>query len=225
MQLPFTHDQFLGLFGGYNRALWPALVLLWLATLAALVQLRRGSPTASRVLAALLALHWAWAGAVYHLGFFHRINPAAVVFGILFLLQTVLLLWRGVIRRGLTFTPSAGIWSGLGFALVLYALIYPLLGILFGLEYPALPTLGVPCPTTILTAGLLLLAPRSEARILGGIPVLWAGIGGSAAFVLGVRADLVLLLAGVLLLAYMFAPARSRPVASPDQRKVVFHAS
>jgi len=225
MQLPFTHDQFLVLFGGYNRALWPALVLLWLATLNALVQLHRGSPKASRIVAALLALHWAWAGAVYHLGFFRRINPAAVAFGVLFLLETALLLWRGIIRRGLTFTSSSAIRSGLGFALVLYALIYPFLGILFGLEYPALPTFGVPCPTTILTAGLLLLAPRSEARILGGIPVLWAGIGGSAAFVLGIRADLVLLLAGVLLLAYMFAPARSRPVASPDQREVVFHAS
>lgn len=215
MKLPFTHDQFLALFREYNRALWPALVLLWLATLIALVQLRRGWPNASRVLAALLVLHWAWAGAVYHLGFFRRINPAAVVLGVLFLLQTALLLWRGVIRRGLTFTPSPAIWSGVGFALVLYALVYPLLGILSGLKYPALPTFGVPCPTTILTAGLLLLAPRKEARILGGIPVLWAGIGGSAAFVLGVRADLVLLLAGVLLLAYMFAPAR----------EVAFHAS
>lgn len=218
MQLPFTHDQFLDLFGDYNRAVWPLVVLLWLATLAALTQLYRGRPRASRVLAILLACHWAWAGAVYHLAFFRRINPAALVFGSAFLLEGALLLWRGGVRRSATFILSSSIWSGLGFALALYALAYPALGLLFGLHYPRLPTFGVPCPTAILTAGLLLLVPRSEARLLGPIPVLWGGVGGSAAFVLGVRADFVLALAGVVLLAYMLTPARPPLTAPPDQR-------
>jgi hypothetical protein len=209
MQLPFTHDEFLDLFGDYNRALWPVVVLLWLATLGALVRLYRGRPQASRVLAALLVFHWAWAGAVYHLAFFRRINPAALLFGLAFLLEAALLFWRGVIRPSASFISSSSIWSKFGFGLVLYALVYPAVGLLFGLHYPRLPTFGVPCPTTILTAGLLLLVPKSEARLLGGIPVLWAGVGGSAAFVLGVRADLVLPLAGVLLLIYMFIPTRS----------------
>jgi hypothetical protein len=206
MQLPFTHDEFLDLFGEYNRALWPVVALLWLATLAALVRLHRGRPHASRVLAALLAFHWAWAGAVYHLAFFRRINPAALLFGLAFLLESALLFWRGVIRSSAVFVPSSSIWSRFGSALVLYALVYPALGMLFGLHYPRLPTFGVPCPTAILTAGLLLLVPKREARLLGGIPVLWAGVGGSAAFVLRVRADLVLPLGGVLLLVYMCTP-------------------
>jgi len=209
MRLPFTHDEFLNLFGDYNRALWPAVVLLWLATLGALVRLYRGRPQASRVLAALLALHWAWAGAVYHLAFFRQINPAALLFGLAFLLESGLLFWRGVIRPSAAFIPSSSIWSKFGFALVLYALAYPALGLLCELHYPRLPTFGVPCPTAILTAGLLLLVPKREAKLLGGIPVLWAAIGGSAAFVLGVRADLVLPMAGVLLLVYMFTPTLS----------------
>ena len=28
MPLPFTHDQFLDVFGAYNRALWPAVILI-----------------------------------------------------------------------------------------------------------------------------------------------------------------------------------------------------
>jgi len=38
MQLPFTHDQFLDVFAAYNRTLWPAAALLWIATAAAVVQ-------------------------------------------------------------------------------------------------------------------------------------------------------------------------------------------
>jgi hypothetical protein len=32
MQLPFTKEQFLDLFEAYNEALWPAIVLLWVAS-------------------------------------------------------------------------------------------------------------------------------------------------------------------------------------------------
>jgi hypothetical protein len=208
--LPFTHDQFLDVFGSYNRAVWPAAAGLWLVTLGTLVQLYRRHPKASPILAFLLALHWTWAGAVYHLAFFLPINPAAALFGVGFLLQAALFVWRTARRGGLTFTPAPSIWSRLGLLLILYALIYPGLGLLAGLEYPRLPTFGVPCPTTILTAGVLLLAPRREARILGVIPVLWAGVGGSGAFLLGIPADLMLPVAGLLLVLYVFLPAGDR---------------
>jgi hypothetical protein len=209
MQLPFTHEQFLDLFGEYNRALWPAVILLWFATLLAVVRLFRKHSNSSRSLVLLLAFHWAWAGAVYHIAFFRRINPVALAFGIAFLVQAALFLWRGIIRSHLVFTPAPTIWSQFGLALVIYSLAYPFLGLLFGLQYPRIPTFGVPCSTTILTVGLLLLTPRRDARGLGSIPVLWGGIGGSAAFVLGVKADLVLPLAGVLMLIYMLSPVRS----------------
>lgn len=32
MELPFTHEEFLDVFGHYNEALWPAEALLWLVT-------------------------------------------------------------------------------------------------------------------------------------------------------------------------------------------------
>ena len=67
------------------------------------------------------------------------------------------------------------------------ALAYPGAAIVLGLSYPRSPTFGVPCPTAILTAGLLLLVPTREARRLGVIPLAWSAIGGSAAFLLDVR--------------------------------------
>jgi hypothetical protein len=211
MRLPFTHDQFLDLFATYNRALWPALLGLWIVTGLALVRLFLTPSRSSRLASAVLVLHWIWSAAVYLFGYFRRINPAASIFAVGFLLEAGLLLWRGVLTRRVQFTAATGGWRVAAILLILYAMLYPVIGIAFGLNVPRLPSFGVPCPTTILTIGLLLLAPRSEARRLGVIPLLWAAIGGSAAFLLGIRADLALPVAGAVLLAY--GVTRSRTAA------------
>jgi len=203
VQLPFTHDQFLDLFGEYNRALWPALIVLWIATVLAIGRLYQSAGTGSRAVAAVLAAHWAWAGGLYHLIYFRRINPAATLFGTAFLVQAGLVVWRGVLTDQLNFSPRKGTWGAVATVLILYSLLYPGLGLLLGLHTPRFPSFGVPCPTTLLGIGLLLLAPRREARILGVVPVLWAAIAGTSAFLLSIRADLALLPAGALLLVYM----------------------
>jgi hypothetical protein len=164
----------------------------------------------------LLVVHWAWSGAIYHLIYFRRINPAAVFFGAVFLIQAALFLWRGGIRADLTFTPQRSVWGIAGAILILYSLAYPAIGLATGLRVPRFPSFGVPCPTTLLTVGVLLLGPRHEARILGVIPILWAGIGGSAAFVLEIRPDLALPVAGTILLAYLITrgPAERRTTSA-----------
>jgi hypothetical protein len=87
----------------------------------------------------------------------------------------------------------------LGGGLVLYALVvYPLVGRVLGHGYPAAPTFGVPCPLTIFTIGLLLSSRDRRSRVLLVIPVLWAIVGGSAAFLLAVPQDLGLIAAAVL---------------------------
>jgi hypothetical protein len=206
VQLPFTHDQFLDLFGDYNRALWPALVLLWGVTLVSIVNALRRRGKVNRLVTIMLTVHWTWNAVFYHLMFFRRINGAAAAFGILFLAQAGLLAWRGIARSALSYEGKSSGWRMLGIGLIAYAMFYPLLGIAFGLAYPRLPVVGVPCPTAILTAGFLLLAPRREVRVLGWIPILWAGIGGSAAFLLGIQADLALPVAGLLVAGRMLAP-------------------
>ena len=69
MGLPFSRDQFLDVFAAYNTALWPAATILWLASLAGVVQLVRGRAHGVG-LSALLAVHWAWSGVIYHARFF-----------------------------------------------------------------------------------------------------------------------------------------------------------
>lgn len=206
MQLPFARFEFLDVFAAYNHAYWPAAVLLWLLTAVALWRVSRENPGASRFLSGTLALQWGWAGVAYHWLHFREINPAAWLFGGLFVTEAVIILWLGVFRGQLTFRIGNSNRDRFALALLVFALLYPGVGVLTGLTYPRLPTFGVPCPTAILTIGALLLAPRGAGRRAGVIPFLWAVVGGSAAFALRIGADWALLLAGGALLFHLFGP-------------------
>lgn len=86
----------------------------------------------------------------------------------------------------------------MGWALIAFALlIYPAIGKLLGHDYPATPTCGLPCPTTIFAIGMLMLMTPSTPRWLYVVPLLWALIGSTAAFPLGFYQDLGVVVAGL----------------------------
>jgi hypothetical protein len=202
MNLPFTAEQFFEVFARYNESVWPAQVLLNALALGAIALLFRARPSSSRWIAALLSFSWAWMAVAYHFLFFSAINPAAWLFGALFLVGASWLAWVGVIHSRLQFRFQGGLRGGVGGGLILYALVlYPLIGHLLGHRYPAVPTFGLPCPTTIFTLGLLLFAVTPLPRSVFAVPLIWAAIGSTAAFQLGVLQDLGLLAAGLIGLA------------------------
>jgi hypothetical protein len=206
MTLPFTRDDFFDVFAAYNQRLWPFALALWLLTAYALVRLIRARSGGPWWIPELLAIHWAWAALAYHAAFFSRINPAAWVFSGLFVLEAGLFLWYGVVRGPLQLSHGPFLQRLLSCGLIAYALLYPAIVRAEGHAFPRLPTFGVPCPTTILTIGFLLAAGKSLPPVVAVIPLLWAFIAGSSAFLLGVRADLMLLAAGIALVVAMIRP-------------------
>lgn len=197
MSLPFTRMEFFEVFVRYNEGVWPAQIVLYALAVAALglVFARRGQ--SGRLIAAILALLWLWMGAVYHLAYFRPINPAAGLFGGVFLLGAAAFAWEGVVRGRLRFDPCIRAQSGIALALLAYGLVvYPLLARLLGHGYPAMPTFGLPCPTTIFTLGMLaLLRPPYPGYVLA-VPVLWTLVGVQGALLLGVYEDFGLIFAG-----------------------------
>jgi hypothetical protein len=198
MAPPFTSEQFFAVFSEYNRAVWPLQVVLFALALASVfVALRR--PGIARLILGYLAVLWVWMGIAYHWLFFSAINPAARVFGGLFVIEGALLAWMAVSRRDLAVEPKADVAGITGGLLLGYALIlYPMLGWSAGHRYPAQPTFGLPCPTTIYTVGMLLwLNGRLPWQVLV-VPVLWALVGTSAVRFFGVLEDAALPLAAVV---------------------------
>jgi len=197
-------------FARYNQSVWPAQIALnGLALTCIGLAFLRGA-AAGRWISALLAVLWFWVAVAYHFAFFSGINAAAWVFGGLAFAGGFIFLWIGTLKKALRFSPVGGWRGAIGGLLIAYALVvYPLLGLLLGHRYPAAPTFGVPCPTTIFTLGLLLFASPPAPRLAFVVPVLWAAVGSVAAFSLGVVEDFGLLAAGIVAIGAAFRRPRA----------------
>ncbi|MCW9058540.1 MAG: DUF6064 family protein [Gammaproteobacteria bacterium] len=210
MNLPFTREQFFEVFAVYNTAVWPAPFLLGVLAILLLVLVLGIPGKAGRAVSFGLAFLWAWLSIAYHLTFFWEVNPAAPLFAAISLGAAIAFAWTGGIRGQLQFERAMSFRVVLGLAVALFALLgYPLIGEFLGHRYPATPTFGLPCPTTIFTFGLLLMAKSNLPRILVVGPLVWAFIGAFAAFSLGVRQDLALVLMVVLGLYLLLQGIRS----------------
>ncbi|MFO8008436.1 MAG: DUF6064 family protein [Candidatus Brocadiia bacterium] len=199
MDIPFTVEEFFGVFEAYNTAVAPMHVVAYFLGVAAVVAALIRARLADRTAAGVMGFFWLWMGVAYHWLQFARVNRAAYAFGILFVAQGALLLWAGGLRGRLRFGAPQGACGWLGVVFLAYAmLVYPVLGHLAGHVYPRAPWFGTaPCPTTIFTFGLLLWTTRRVPKGLLVIPFLWSLVGFSAAAQLGVTQDYGLVVAGV----------------------------
>lgn len=97
MRLPFTSEQFFGVFEQYNETIWPVQVIIYVAAAVAFYLIFKPSKYSDKVISGILALFWLWMGIVYHWSFFASINPAARLFGALFVLEGLIFLFEGIL--------------------------------------------------------------------------------------------------------------------------------
>ena len=151
------------------------------------------------------------------LGFFHG-NQSASVWArcVICGRRSGFLLARGSSPQ-IDFQTIVGL-AHAGWGLLIFAwFICPAWTYLAGHRYPAVPTSGLPCPTTIFTIGLLafLVAPYPRSPLF--VPVLWCFVGSQAAFLFNVPPDPRLVVAGgvgiVLLVRSKATGARSNGIA------------
>ncbi len=220
MELPFTRENFLEIFKQYNLGIYPLQYFFYfLAAMIVFLSVSK-KPSFKKFVAWLLAFYWLWMGIVYHLYFFTRINPAAWLFGALFILQSYLLIHYSLIRKRLSFQFRNNIYGWSGALLILYALIiYPVIGSLSGHVYPYSPYIGLPCPTTIFTLGLFLWQDKKLPFILLVIPILWSLIGTFAAMYLGIPEDTGLIISGIVVLILMMVKAQKSKALLPAVSK------
>ena len=216
MELPFSIEQFYDVFRAYNTAVWPTQVILLALALIAVSLVFVRQRWSEVVISAILALLWLWLGLAYHFAFFATINPLAYGFAALSVAGGLVFVWQGVIHRRLEFKWHPGGRSYAGLALIVFALaVYPAWSVYAGHSYPALPTFGLPCPTTIFTIGLMafLVAPYPRGPLV--VPVLWCLIGGQAVFLLGVPPDSGLFAAAAMGIVLLWRSKAVRNQAIP----------
>lgn len=204
MKLPFTIEQFLGVFKTYNESIFPFQILFYLLAGIIVFLSIKNNAWSNKIINSILAFFWLWMGIAYHILFFSTINKAAWLFGVLFIIQGLLFFYYGVLKQRIRYKVRQDTPGLMGTILVIFALIvYPVLGYLFDHVYPSVPVFGVPCPTTIFSFGILLWSDKKVPVTLLIIPFSWSLIGFSAATVLGMREDFALVVAGLLATALL----------------------
>ena len=212
MQLPFSLGDFLNIFKEYNETVFPLQIVYYFVAFLCIYLIFIKYKYVNKIVSITLSFFWLWIGVVYHLIFFSAINPAAYIFGALFIIQALLFMIWGVFKKNLSFEYKKTTNNVLGVVFLLYALIiYPLLGYQLGHVYPYSPTFGLPCPTTIFTFGLLLFSNKRVPVLLLVIPLIWSVIGFSAAINLTIYEDTGLIVAGATAVTLLLINNRKHP--------------
>ena len=199
MNTPFTTEQFFSVFDRYNHTIFPVQILLFLLVVFALIAIGSTIRQKDKIVAGILGILWLWTGIGYHVAFFSGINNVAYGFGLLFILQGLFLLWEGVVLYNLKFVFKMSAQAYFGYFFILYGLIvYPVVGYLVEPNLSRTVSIGLPCPTIILTFGFMLLCDKKFSKYLIIIPSIWAAIGISALIKLGVYQDAMMVIAAII---------------------------
>ena len=195
MQL--TGEVLLKMFGRFNTAIWPMQVVAYILVVAALFLAAKRTKYSDQIIAAILAAFWLWNGVKFWLPAGPSFPPAWA-FAALWILQGLAFL-VGIVKPSVSYRMGSDAYSLVGIALIVYAAIgYPLFGYLVGHIYPRVAIVGViPCPTVILTFGLLLCTDTKVLKALLVIPLLW-GLLSLAWITLGIVEDIGLIVGALL---------------------------
>jgi len=198
---PYEHPQlkaFLATFARGNAAVWP-MQLVWYAGAMAMIGLALWSrPRATQLICLLAAADLAWEGIVYFAMQRSDMN-LAWLWAAVFVLEAILLLVAGIVRRDSVIAPRWDLASVLGALFILYALVaYPIIGLLGGHSLGTLPVFGLaPCATVIFIFGLLLWGRPPAPTYLLPILLAWGLCAAPPMLATGIVADVGLVVAGV----------------------------
>ena len=190
-----TGEQILNIIANYNQTIWPMQIVGYLLCLIAFLAFLLPERNSARLANTILAFLWLWVAAMFWWPL--RENVVNLLLAIVFTVQGVLFIVE-IFMSNLAYRPSTNAPAGFGIIALVYALIYPLVGLLFGHTYPTM-WLGVifPCPLVIFTFGMLLVSQHSVPKYLLVIPLLMSLMGVLWVY-LGVFEDVGLVLTGVL---------------------------
>jgi len=191
VELPYSAEVYFALLAEYNRASFPAAVLGPALGLAVLAWIWTGSPPgrarrAAGGIAALLAAAWAWVGWAHQLRYMAELDFLAPSYGAAWLAQAALFALLAARPGTLAFGFRGDLRGLAGLTVALLGLVgYPLALLSLGQDWRALPLVGAaPNPTALFTVGLLLAMRERPPRILFVIPLAWAVVAATSAYLL-----------------------------------------
>lgn len=204
MKIPFTTEQFFEVIEKYNLGVFPVQLIVVLLSIISIILLHSKKESKNKVIGGFLGILWLWIGIAYHLAFFTAINKAAYVFGGLFVVQGIFFLIETFSRKKLEFEFNGKLLDYIAYFFIIFGIIfYPILIFLLENSLETTITLGLPCPSTILTFGFLMLTSSKLSKYLLIIPALWTIVGTSAAINFGVYPDYLMPVSALIAIIFL----------------------
>jgi hypothetical protein len=155
-----SKEEWLGLISAYSRAIWPAQIVFYIATILIIgwFLLKKGR-IPNKIIKLYFVVVYIWIGILWFLNYAKGIADSSLgnyIFGAIFIIIS-LLFGVDIFRERMQFNIPSDRWQkSVSLFLITSVLCYPLLGVAFGHEIDRLIFPGTyPCPTTAL--GILLL--------------------------------------------------------------------
>lgn len=206
MKTPFTIDQFLEVFQQYNQIVFPWQIIFGTIGVAILIYILRKNSRNLTFVNLFLSVLWLWGGVIYHIGFFSKINQAAYIFGMLFIIQGGMFLIHSF-KKNTSYEVKSKPQHIAAFIIIIYGIVlYPSIGYLFEKEHLLIISLGLPCPTVITTFGFLLLFNKIPGYMLI-VPTFWSLAGLIAAINFHIYQDFIML--GTSILFFIFYTSKN----------------
>ena len=77
--MPFTVEEFLGVFRDYNNSVYPFQFVLFLSAIYIIYLAFSKKDYSSKVITWMLVFYWLWIGVVYHIIFFSSIKHSQLI--------------------------------------------------------------------------------------------------------------------------------------------------
>jgi len=198
---PYSHtplNEFLAMFARGNAAIWPMQLVWYVSALAMMGLALWPTRRSTQLICLLAAAYLVWEGIAYF-GVADSGISLNWLWAAVFVLEAVLLLFAGLVRRDLVIAPRWDLASILGGAFIAYSLIaYPIIGMLGGHPLSTLPLFGLsPCATVIFFFGLLLWARPPAPTYLLPLLLAWGLQAAPSALATGIVVDAGMVVVGV----------------------------
>ena len=137
--------------------------------------------------------------------YFKEFMPFPFVFGILFVVQSLIFIFEGTMRNRIRFQFKADLYGLTGALLIFYGIFgYQALEYILGRGYPEILSFGMfPCPTVIFSLGILLWTGKKFPPYILIFPMIHALSGFIPAFMIGIIEDIGLIISGLLVLSLL----------------------
>lgn len=216
----FSPRAWYGLLAMHNQAWWPLQLAAPGIAAGVAWALHRRLRAALRLVLGVCGAGLLWVAVAFHAGPHAGINLAAPAFGWAFAAQGVALIALALLRPGLVLAHGGGLrWLALAL-LASALLLYPVLAPWAGRPLPQTEWFALaPDPTMLaaLAAGLLVLGGSTGLRhpwrtgvLLLVLPLVWCGVAGATAWVLGAPDWWCMPAAGLMACAGVVWHARGR---------------